>query len=187
MKTEGIILAAGLSRRAGTNKLVLEINGVPIIERCILSMKDHCSRIIVVGGHRIEDIYPITKKHQNIYLIYNKDYLLGMLSSVKAGLRFLEGDRFFIQPGDLPIIQKATYESMLKINEDIVIPTYKKEKGHPVLIKTHLVDEILNDSNISSLRDYIKKKRSTTLEVGDPGILVDVDTIEDYKMIKGLS
>lgn len=186
MKTESIILAAGLSSRAGRNKLILEIDGISIIERCILSMQDYCSKIIVVGGHRIEDIHRSTKKYPNIILIYNHNYLSGMLSSVKYGLNFLEGNRFFIQPGDLPMIKKSTYESLLNINEDIVIPTYRGKKGHPALIKTHLADEILNDLNINSLRDYIKQKGSTTLEVDDPGILLDVDTIEDYKMIRRL-
>lgn len=183
MKIEGIILAAGLSSRAGTNKLILEIDGIPIIEKCLLSMYDYCSRIIVVGGHKIDDIYYITKKYPKIDLVYNQDYLSGMFGSVKTGLKFLDGDRFFLTPGDYPMINNATYESMLKINEDIVVPIYNTKKGHPVLMKTYLADEIINDLNINSLRDFIEKKGSTTLEVVDPGILFDVDTIEDYKGI----
>lgn len=183
MKIEGIILAAGLSTRAGTNKLILDIHGVPVIERCLLSMYDYCSRIIVVGGHKVDDIYSITKKYPKIDLAYNQDYLSGMFGSVQTGLRFLEGDRFFLTPGDYPMINKTTYEEMLKINDDIVIPMHNGKKGHPVLMNTSLVDEIINDSNINSLRDYIGKKGSTTLNVIDPGILIDVDTIEDYHNI----
>lgn len=187
MKTEGIILAAGLSSRAGTNKLILEIDGIPIIEKCILSMYDYCSRIIVVGGHRIEDIYEITQKFPKIDLVYNQNYINGMFSSVKMGLKFLKGDRFFITPGDLPLIKNTTYEAMLGINEDIVIPTYNEKKGHPVLIKTHLVDEILRDASINSLRDFIVKKGSATLAIADPGILFDVDIIEDYDRMSLIS
>lgn len=183
MKIEGIILAAGLSQRAGTNKLILKIDGITILERCILSMYDHCSRIVIVGGHRIEDIYGITKKYPNIDLIYHRDYLSGMFSSVKAGLQLLEGDRFFLIPGDYPMINKSTYQRMLTIDEDIVIPTYNKKRGHPVLIKTHLVDRILDDLSIHSLKDFIEKNGSTTVDVVDPGILFDVDTIEDFKRI----
>ncbi len=181
MKIEGIILAAGLSTRAGTNKLILEIDHVPVIERCLLSMYDYCSRIIVVGGHKIDDIYPITKKYPKIDLAYNQDYLSAMFGSVKTGLRFLEGDRFFLTPGDYPMINKTTYKEMLGIDDDIVVPMHKGKKGHPVLIKTSLADEIINDSSISSLRDYIERKGSTTLNVIDPGILTDIDTIENYK------
>lgn len=183
MKTEGIILAAGLSSRAGTNKLILEIEGIPIVERCILSMLDYCCRIIVVGGHNIDEIYKVTKKYHKIDLIYNQDYLSGMFSSIKSGLKLLEGDRFFLTPGDLPMINKITYENMIKINKEIVVPTYKGKRGHPVLMKTHLVNEILIDKNLKSLRDYIKKKRPSLLEVKDPGILFDIDTMEDFERI----
>lgn len=183
MRIEGIILAAGLSQRAGTNKLILKIDGITIIERCILSMYDYCSRIVVVGGYRIDDIYGITKEYPKIDLVCNQDYLSGMFSSVKAGLKFIEGDRFFLTPGDYPMINKSTYQAMLKTNEDIVIPTYNKKRGHPVLMKTHLIYGILDDLNIGSLRDFIEKNGSTTVDVADPGILFDIDTIEDYKRI----
>ena len=52
-------------------------------------------------------------------------------------------------------------------------------------METHLIDEIINDLSINSLRDFITKKGSTTLNVIDPGILLDVDTMDDY--IKALS
>ena len=183
MKVEGIILAAGLSSRAGTNKLILEIENITIIERCILSMYDYCSRIIVVGGHCVDDIYRYTKKYPKVDLVYNHNYLEGMFSSVKTGLSFLEGDLFFLTPGDYPMIHKTTYERMLQINEDIVIPTYHSKNGHPVLMKTALVDEIFNGFNINSLRDFIKKKEPTRLEVVDSGILFDIDTFEDYEKL----
>lgn len=183
MKTEGIILAAGQSSRAGTNKLLLKIQNLTIIERAILSMYDHCSRIIVVGGHRISDIYWIKNLYPKVDLIYNQDHLSGMFSSVKKGLKALEGDRFFLIPGDYPMINKSTYEEILRIHSDIVVPRYKGKRGHPVLIKSNLRDEILNDKSLVSLRDYIRKKGSTTIEVADPNILLDIDTLEDYRKI----
>ena len=63
-KIDGIILAAGLSRRAGTYKMTLRINGKPLLERCIENMYDICSKIIVVGGYKIEDIRSIVDKYE---------------------------------------------------------------------------------------------------------------------------
>lgn len=108
-----------------------------------------------------------------------------MFSSVKTGLNFLQGDRFFLIPGDYPRVASSTYEEMLKIEDPIVIPAYKGKKGHPVLIDSNLADEISDDSSLNSLRDYIEKKGSTSLELVDPGILLDIDTLEDYENLKG--
>ncbi|MFY9612962.1 MAG: nucleotidyltransferase family protein [Tissierellaceae bacterium] len=183
MKIEAIILAAGHSSRFGSNKLILEIEGLTVIERCLLSMYDYCSRIIVVGGHRIEDLYEPLREYPKVDLIYNKDYHLGMFVSVKCGLRALKGDKFFLTPGDYPMIDKSTFGYMLEVSEDIVLPSYRGKNGHPVLLKSHLINEILANESLNSLRDFIKIKGSANLEVADPGILLDIDTLEDYEKI----
>ncbi|RXI48254.1 nucleotidyltransferase family protein [Clostridium tetani] len=181
MKVEGIILAAGLSTRAGTNKLILDIDGKTAIERCICGMYDLCSKIIVVGGHRIEDIKGILDRYTGVELIYNPNYLEGMFSSVKKGVIHIKEERFFLIPGDYPVINKKTYEDMLKLDKDIVIPMYNGKKGHPVLMKSYLIEELLKDASYKALRDFINKKGFIPIKVQDPGILMDIDTMEDYK------
>ncbi|CDI50677.1 nucleotidyltransferase family protein [Clostridium tetani] len=181
MKVEGIILAAGLSTRAGTNKLILDINGKAAIERCIYGMYDLCSKIIVVGGYRVEDIKDILDRYSKVELIYNPNYLEGMFSSVKKGLIHIKEERFFLIPGDYPVINKKTYEDMLKLDKDIVIPMYNGKKGHPVLMKSYLIEELLKDISCKTLRDFIDKKGFAPINVQDPAILMDIDTMADYK------
>lgn len=52
-------------------------------------------------------------------------------------------------------------------------------------MNTYLVDEILNDQSLNSLRDFIEKKGPTSLELVDPGILLDIDTYQDYEKLRG--
>ena len=171
MKVEGIILAAGLSTRAGTNKLILDIGGKTVIERCIYGMYDLCSKIIVVGGNRIEEIEDILKKYPKVELIYNSDYLDGMFSSVKKGLVNIKEEKFFLIPGDYPVINKAIYKQMLKLDEDIVIPMYKGKKGHPLLMKSYLIEELIKSKQYNTLRDFVNIKGFKSINVEEPGIL----------------
>lgn len=180
VNVEGIILAAGFSSRAGRNKLLLDVGGKPIIERCISSMYDACTRIIMIGGHRIEDIRPLVTKYPKVELIFNSDFENGMFSSVKKGLSKVTGERFFITPGDYPTVKKSTYRKMLEIDEDIVRPVFNGRNGHPVLMKSHFIDEILSDNTLESMRDFIKSKPYYDLHVDDEGILLDVDDMDDY-------
>ncbi len=180
LPVEGIVLAAGFSSRAGRNKLALDFGGKPIIERCILSMYDACTRIIVVGGHRIEDIRPLVTKYPKVELIFNPDFEDGMFSSVKKGLSKVTKERFFITPGDYPMISKNTCEKMLEIDEDIVLPVFNGKRGHPVLMKSHFINEILSDNTLEAMRDFIKTKPSYRLHVEDEGVLLDVDDMDDY-------
>lgn len=183
MKVEGIILAGGLSTRLGTNKLLLNIDGSTVIERCICGMRDLCSRIIVVGGHSSKDINHILNKYPKVELIDNPNYLDGMFSSIKKGFSNVVEERVFLIPGDYPVVDRQTYIDMLKVDEDIVIPTYNRRKGHPLLMKSYLIGELLKDTTCKTLRDFTTKKGFASINVADPGILMDIDTIEDYKKV----
>lgn len=186
MKVEGIVLAAGLSSRVGTNKLILDVYGKTVIEQCILGMYDICSSIIAVGGHRISDIEHILYKYSKVKLVYNEDYLSGMFSSIKKGIANIRKDRFFLIPGDYPLINSKTYKDMMAIDKDIIIPVYNGKRGHPLLMKSYLIDEILRNSYYETLRDFISVKESTFINIDDPGILIDIDTMEDYNRINQL-
>ncbi len=180
---EGLILAAGFSKRANTYKLTLIINGKTMLESCIESMYDACSRIVVVGGYKAEKILSIVKKYKKAELIINENYKDGMYSSVKAGLMHIKGDRFFLIPGDYPLIKKEVYNILMDSEDEITIPTYKGKRGHPVLISSIFINEICKNSKYPNLREFINDKGFSTTEVEDKGILMDVDTMEDYEFI----
>lgn len=181
MAIEGVILAAGLSTRAGTYKMELRFGDKMLIEKSIEGMYDFCSRIIVVAGHKVERIRQIVNPYPKVQVIFNEDYREGMFSSVKEGIRHVTEERFFFLPGDYPLISKEIYSRMLEAQGDIIIPTYQGRRGHPILIKSHLIQEILEQSKFSNLREFIQAHHCTLLEVEDEQIMMDIDTIEDYK------
>lgn len=183
MNVDGIVLAAGLSSRMGKYKMSLNLGNKTVIESCIESMYDLCFKIIVVGGYNYKIIWQILKPYKKVKIVLNPCYMEGMFSSIKLALKDVTAERFFLIPGDYPVIKKETYEKMIKCKEDIVIPIYEGKKGHPVLINSSLIDNILNDTNYKSLRDFIKYYGFTTFETKDEGILMDIDTIEDYKKV----
>jgi Uncharacterized MobA-related protein len=178
MAFEGVILAAGLSTRAGAYKMTLNFNGKTIIENVVDDMTDFCSRIIVVGGYRYQDLEPVLKKYKNLRLVYNEKYMEGMFSSIKKGLSLVRGESFFLTPGDYPLIGREVYKTLSRVEGEIVIPTFNERKGHPVLIKSYLIKDILSGTFVS-LRDYIRLKSPILVPVNQRGILIDIDTMED--------
>lgn len=179
-KVDGIVLAAGLSTRAGAYKLVLKIQGKTIIERCVESIYDTCSQIIVVGGYKVELISEILKQYSKVKIVLNENYMRGMYTSVKEGLKHVREERFFLMPGDYPLVLNDIYKELLTINNDIVIPIYNGKKGHPVLIKSYLINEILTNNEYTNLREFIRSHGFSTMNTRDSGILIGVDTMEDY-------
>lgn len=181
---EGIVLAAGLSTRAGQYKMALRLGDKTLIEHSIAGMSPVVGRIFVVGGHRIELLREILAGYAQVEVVHNAAFREGMFTSVQAGLRQVRGDRVFLLPGDCPLVSENTYRRLLEVSGDVVIPTYGGRKGHPVLLSTHAIAEILRQPGTSTLRDCIRQIGSVTVSVEDEGILLDVDDLDDYEIVK---
>ncbi|MGE5544953.1 MAG: nucleotidyltransferase family protein [Bacillota bacterium] len=188
MAVEAVVLAAGRSTRTGTFKPTLPLLGKTIIENCIEPMYDLCSRIIVVVGHRKDEIIRVLQSYGKVQMVFNADYEGEMLVSVKLGIRHVTEDRFFIVPADYPFIRKTTYQRLLEASGDIVIPTFYGQSGHPVLFNSYHIPGILivNEEHYS-LRDYIQRAGAMRVEVNDPGIRFDIDTANDYRRALALT
>lgn len=183
MTVEAVILAAGYSSRAGTFKMALDIGGKTVIERCINGMTEFCTRIIVVGGYQIDRLRDIVKDLPKVEVYENRQYPAGMFTSVKEGMRHVHSDRFFFTPGDYPSISPEVCRKLLTVSGKIIIPVFNGRKGHPVLFTNEVAQEILGEDDSSNLRDYIQRHQFQTLEVDDEGILIDIDTPDDYRKI----
>lgn len=184
MSVEGVILAAGLSTRAKTYKMTLEVGDKTVIERVIDSMLDVCSRVIVVGGYKIEKLKPIVEKYKNVILVNNEEYEKGMYSSIQRGFAEVKSDWILFTPGDYPLIDKEVCSELIKhTSEHVVIPTYDGKKGHPILMKNIIVREIAYTTKYSNLREALSNKDKFLVPVNNKGILMDLDTMEDYDKI----
>lgn len=190
---DAIILAAGYSSRTNTYKMALEINRKSILSHTIETFYPFCENLIVVGGHYFDATKALVKPYSKVKLIKNERYDLGMFTSIKVGVSETNGD-FFITPGDYPSISKTTCEQMInqlsKSKEkgyDILIPTYIGKRGHPILLTINLKEPLLMEGDDSNLRNFQKHYRIDFLEVKDEGILLDIDTLEDYHKLNKIS
>ncbi len=183
-----IVLAAGESKRMGVPKMLLDFNGVTMIEKLISSILDSgTGNIIVVLGSERESLLNVLSGYP-VDTCYNANYKEGMLSSVKCGLSNLpaNADVVFIFPGDQPLIEANTVNVMLEAfvssGKGIVVPVYKGKRGHPLLIGKKYLDEIDSLNDKIGLRELILNHPMDTehVETSDRGILKDFDTYEEY-------
>jgi len=184
LSIDGVILAAGYSERAGQFKPALDLGGKPLLIRCIESMAEICDRIIIVAGFNFGRIIELVDDLPKVSVIENENFKLGMFSSVRRGIREVTANRFFIIPGDQPVVKSSTLKKVADIKADIIVPRYNGKKGHPVLFASRLISEILAMPDTAILRDFIHSNETYILDVDDPGIGMDVDTMEDYQKIR---
>ncbi|BBE29996.1 hypothetical protein OSSY52_01370 [Tepiditoga spiralis] len=181
---DGVILAGGYSKRTGVMKMSLKLNSKTVIQHTVESMINVCENIIVVCGYKAEEVYDLVKSYKKVQVYYNKNYPKGMFTSVKEGIKHVKNDRFFLTPGDYPKLNKNIYETLLKYKENIVIPAFGNKKGHPVLMNSSLISDILLEPDTLSLNYFINKREYRIVEINDDSIINDIDTLEDYENIK---
>lgn len=179
MTAEGIILAGGYSSRAGEYKLTREMLGKPVIERVITAMSAVCCRIVVVTGHEPERLGCLPAKYPTVTLAHNSLYPKGMFSSVLTGCRAITGGKIFITPGDCCAVSQETYLKMGQENKDILVPVYEGKRGHPIVLSKGAISALLS-GNFCTLQEFIEGAGYETIEVGDPGILMDIDFPSDF-------
>jgi len=181
---DGVVLAAGLSSRAGQFKLAMKLGDRTLIEHAINGMYRVVGRVIVVGGYRCDLIRDILSGYERVEVVFNERFEAGMFSSIKAGLRHVTAERCFLLPGDHPLVGERVYQRLLAESAPIVRPAHRGYKGHPLLFDSRLVPAILAEPDTANLRDFIRQVGFRVVEVGDEGIFLDVDTLADYHAVK---
>lgn len=182
MNVEGIILAAGWSgRTAPACKLAFELAGQTMLERSIGSMMPFCAHIYVVTGAHQETIEGILRGRSGITLVHNPDFAAGMYGSVKAGLKRTNANRVFLLPGDCPFVTAEVYGALLAAEGEIVLPAWQGRAGHPVLLGRSVIAALLQDDTCENLHQFTEARHPVQVAVDCPGILTDIDTMEDYR------
>jgi molybdenum cofactor cytidylyltransferase len=180
---EAVILAAGYSSRMGTNKLRLLIDNKPMICHVVESFYPFCSKIIVVSGHYHEDVCALLSDYKKVHIVYNSDYHLGMFSSILCGIKQVTGD-CFICPGDYPRITPDDIKPLTEAEGNFIVPVFEGNKGHPILIKQKLIEQLKQEATDSTLRHFRDKQEITYIEVNSSHILCDMDTPANYQTIE---
>ena len=176
--TTALLLAAGESRRTSpTLKQLYPIKNKPLVQFMIDKLREGgLKRVIVVLGYEAESIkIHIDEKKADV--IINENYANGMLTSIKRGL--MGGDDHLIMPVDHPAVRVETIKSVLGLKDRITIPVYRGKRGHPVLIPGKFIEE-LRDFDGKTLRDFIHNKDFSEICVGDPGVILNFNTMEDF-------
>jgi molybdenum cofactor cytidylyltransferase len=184
---EGIILAAGESRRMGYPKPLLKIGGRTFIERISETMLAVVPRlVIVIGAHR-ERVRAAIPRDARITIVENPNYLHGQLSSLKAGLNALQPDAegALVHLGDHPMVRAETFQAIVdfynQTRKPIVIARYAGHRGHPLIFDSATFAELLSAPEEEGARHVVNadESRVAYVDLDDPGINLDLDTPAD--------
>lgn len=177
-----------MSSRMNGFKPLMKIGKYSMAEWLIINFRQMGIKdIVFVSGYNA-DLLEEQFKKWNISFIKNEKYeSTQMLDSVKIGLTFMQDkcNKIIITPVDAPLVKTSTIEKIMKVDEEIVIPTCQGKKGHPILLGTNIASEVLYYDGDNGLKGAIANSKYSIcyIETSDEAILNDIDTREDYQQV----
>ena len=187
-----VVLAAGASTRMGTAKQLLQIDGRPLVQHVLDNVqRSGVGEIILVLGHSAAAIQRELKL-EGAKVVLNENFLQGMGTSLKSGLARVDSQvqAALIILADQPFVRPETLDQLIAAHErtraQIVIPTYRGFRGNPVLLDRSVFPEVMGLSGDIGCRAIFGEHQDgiVKLEVGDVGILLDIDQKKDYESLR---
>ena len=184
-----VVLAAGLSRRMGAQKLLLPFGGktvvAHIVDQILASAVDEVHVVVGHEGRRVSR----ELSDRRVSVVTNPDYESGMLSSVRCGLAALgqECRAVLVALGDQPSVTSKLIDRMVQsfaaTQKQILVPFYDGRRGHPLLFSQVYRDEIIAHYDDVGLRGLLRAHPDEVFElsVSSSAVLSDMDCPEDYQ------
>lgn len=184
----GIVLAAGISSRYGPeNKLLQEIDGVPIVRQAVESLLvAGLDEVVVIVGHESDAVREVLED-VDIRICENETYKAGQSTSVREGIRATaerDADAVLIALGDMPFVSPMSVRILLTAYErwevSALAAAYNGRRGNPVLFDAGHIDALTDlCGDVGGLEILLAADDAVLVETDDPGVLRDVDEPAD--------
>jgi molybdenum cofactor cytidylyltransferase len=181
----GLVPAAGFAERFGSDKMLVQVDGGPLIRATVASLlKGGVEAVVVVVPPDSDEIRSALVGLSGVTVTTNASREKGMFSSIQAGARLADGDPILVLPGDQPWVEPATVAALLARYAEvgvIVSPRFNGKRGHPVVIPGKYRQEIVDAAEGVTLHHILKAHADerVDMDVYDRGVVRDVDVPAD--------
>jgi molybdenum cofactor cytidylyltransferase len=190
-----VILAAGESRRMGTPKALLPFPAKERKQEPPKTFLEHLLEVsqdprigmsrVVLGAQAAEIQARVRLDPASI--VVNADWAAGQLSSIQAAIRSLprgSTDGMLLFLVDHPLISKELVGNLIEqfyaSGQSIVLPTFRGQRGHPVIFASGLYDELLAAPVEKGARAVVWAHAAEVLEIPteEEGVVLNLNDPE---------
>jgi molybdenum cofactor cytidylyltransferase len=187
-QVSAILLAAGSARRMGRMKHLLPIGDRSVIRHCLERIVSAgINDIVVVLGLNGRDIANDVLGF-GVKIVINPDPESEMAGSVRCGLRLVDASStgVLVCLSDHPLVSQETFGTLLRHHYEnpdrIIVPFHHGRRGHPTLFPARVIEEIFSGIRLNEIVNR-SPERLIRADVIDEGVLLDMDTPEDYRKV----
>jgi molybdenum cofactor cytidylyltransferase len=194
LRCSAVVLAAGQSSRMeGANKLLLPLEGEPLVRRTVRTvLQAGMQETVVVTGHQGREVMravldlPVTVQPN----LRHED---GQMRSVAAGVAALAQatDAILVCPGDMPLLTAQDLRDLLAAyrahpEASIVIPRFEGARGNPIVFAAAYAPEVAAGRRLIGCRKLAQQYPEETwyFEATHDRYTTDLDTPQDYQRVQ---
>ncbi len=188
-----VILAAGESSRYGSPKQLLDYKGKSLLIHSVdAACGTGCEHVFVVLGARIE-LMKNELKDKPVVIIENEAWQEGMASSIRCGVKQVMKtipviDDMILMVCDQPLVSHSLLLKLIGMKKETGKPNiaclYGNNYGIPVLFHKSFFATLLELKGDKGARKLILDNMDKVATVPFPGGAIDIDTEEDYQLLK---
>ena len=175
----GLVLAAGASTRFGTQKQLAELDGVPLLEHSLRTMRSApVDRVVVVLGFAADEIVARVNLHGADPIVCAR-WEEGQSASLACGLAALaDCEAVVVTLGDQPRVSPDAIRRVIdgRSGALAIRATYNGNPGHPVLLEQALFDQLRDVTGDKGARNLLLSVPVRDIPCDDLGGGEDVDT-----------
>ncbi len=188
-----VVLAAGRGQRfrGEGHKLEQLVGGETVLAHTLRQTMASGLRFLVVTSATLA---PLVRGHvaeRDMLVLPTQDRLgrpvpVGMGHSIAAGVAATgDAQGWLIVPADMPLLQTSTLLAVARAleHDPIAYAQYDGQRGHPVGFSAELFSELTALQGDEGARKLLARFPAQAVDVNDPGVLVDVDTVEDLQRV----
>jgi molybdenum cofactor cytidylyltransferase len=188
-----IILAAGESRRMGSPKALVPFRGISFLQHLVNATRHSrvgATRIVLgAGAEEIQARLGVDPA----WIVINRDWKRGQLSSIQAGIRSLPEDTegMILCPVDNPLVSGNLVSQLIKQFDSsgklMAIPTFHGRRGHPVIFRASLYDGLLAAAPEVGARQVVWNHGQDIVEVPteEEGVVLNLNDPDTLKKAMG--
>jgi molybdenum cofactor cytidylyltransferase len=182
-----IVLAAGRSSRMGSNKLLADIDGRPMVRRTVEAVLASEARpVIIVIGHEGDKVRSALAG-LDVTFVFNPEHLQGLATSLRVGIGSvaMETDGALVCLADMPLVAPGEINKLISAfnrveRRTIIVPVHGGKRGNPILWGREHFTEISRldgDHGARALLD-LHPEEVTEVVMRSDAVLADFDTPE---------
>ena len=178
-----IVLAAGQGSRfkSSVHKLAQPLDGSTVLGTTLAHVLESGLPLVVVTTEALAPEAARVVASRDL-VVLPPDPKRGMGDSLVAGLSARpEAAGWLVLPGDMPRVRASSLLAVAKALEQhpVAYAQHRGRRGHPVGFAAELFSELITLRGDEGARRLVARFPSHGVELDDPGVLLDVDTVED--------